>query len=162
LADNIRPRNIYIGGVFTGVSYGWGKWTTPTTFKSCVEAGTYDAGDIGSNTVEPCVVGTDCSGLVSRIWGLSSKHATTTLPAHAVLLADSTPLGNLSFGDVFDRTVSPGRHVLCFNAFQGADTFYCCEATTRNNVDRVVFWTRSKAELLANSYHIYRYKYWTN
>ena len=162
LADNIRPRNIYIGGVFTGVSYGWGKWTTPSTFKSSVEAGTYDAGDIGSTTVEPCVVGTDCSGLVSRIWGLSTKHSTTTLPAHAVLLADSTPLGNLAFGDVFDRTISPGRHVLCFNAYQGADTFYCCESTTRNNVDRVVFWTRSKAELLANSYHMYRYRYWTN
>jgi hypothetical protein len=162
LADNIRPRNIYVGGVFTGVSYGWGKWTTPSTFKSSVEAGTYDAGDIGSTTVEPCVVGTDCSGLVSRIWGLSSKHSTTTLPAHAVMLADGTSLGSLAFGDVFDRTVSPGRHVLCFNAYQGVDTFYCCEATTRNNVDRVVFWTRSKSELLANSYHMYRYRYWTN
>jgi hypothetical protein len=161
-ADNIRPRNIYVGGVFTGVSYGWGKWTTPDSFKSYVEAGTYDAGDIGSKYVESCVVGTDCSGLVSRIWGLLVKHSTTTLPAHATQLADSTSVGQLAFGDVFDRTVSPGRHVLCFGQMQGLDTFYCFEATTRNNVDRVAFWTRSKAELLANSYHIYRYNYWTN
>jgi hypothetical protein len=162
LADNIRPRFLYSGGTFTGVAYAWGKYTTPASFKSYVEAGTYDAGDIGTTTVETCTVGTDCSGLVTRIWGLTSKHSTTTLPAHATRLADSTPLGQLSRGDVFDRTLSPGRHVLCFNAFQNTDSFYACEATTRNSVDRVVYWTRSKAELLANSYHMYRYNYWTN
>ncbi len=158
-SDNIVPRNLYSGGTFQGVSYAWGKWTTPSSFKSYVEAGTKDAGDIGSQSVETCTVGVDCSGLVSRIWGLSTKHNTSGLTAHANQLSDSTPLSSLVRGDVFDR---PGTHVLSFQWRQDSNTFYAYESTTRNNVDRVMYWARSRSELMAAGYHMYRYKYWTD
>jgi hypothetical protein len=88
---------------------------------------------------------------VSRIWGLTIKHSTRTLPDHATRLSINTPLSSLRFGDVFDK---PGSHVLCFNLCLDPDTFYAYESTTRNGVDRVVYWTRSKAELAAAGYSI--------
>ncbi len=162
-SNNGRPR--YLSATFpfqyAGVSYCWGKWTWPTTFRDSVNVTGHDAGDIYSPNTETCTYGTDCSGLVSRIWGLSVKHSTGGLPTHSTKLSDSTPLTGLVGMDVFNL---PGAHVVCFCAPQGTggDSFYAAEATTRNSVDRCVYWTRSRSELMAAGYHMYRYLYWTN
>lgn len=70
-------------GSNTGMPYCWGGWTSTSSIQGYLNSGK-SAGDNNTATsfgVEPsCAVGLDCSGLVSRAWGLTSKYSTSTLP----------------------------------------------------------------------------------
>src|SRR4030067_1076569 len=69
-------------------------------------------GNTGTASDLACAEGIDCSGLVSRAWGLTSKHSTSGLMdiSQAVLLANMPP------GDIFDIA---GSHTFMFNASVG-------------------------------------------
>ena len=81
LADCWQP-----GTTNTGVPYKWGGFDTPARFDAGVRAGRA-AGDVytaekrrkGGAAVSAEAVGIDCSGFVSRCWGLAEKHSTSML-----------------------------------------------------------------------------------
>ena len=70
----------------TGVAYQWGGFDTPASYDSGLRAGKA-AGDVytaekrrkGGAAVSGDAVGIDCSGFVSRCWGLAKKHSTSML-----------------------------------------------------------------------------------
>ena len=70
----------------TGVAYKWGGFDTPARFDAGLRAGRA-AGDVytaekrrkGGAAVSADAVGIDCSGFVSRCWGLAEKHSTSML-----------------------------------------------------------------------------------
>ena len=70
----------------TGVPYKWGGFDTPARFDAGLRAG-QAAGDVytaekrrrGGAAVSADAVGIDCSGFVSRCWGLAEKHSTSML-----------------------------------------------------------------------------------
>ena len=69
-----------------GVPYKWGGFDTPARFDAGLRAGKA-AGDVytqekrrkGGAAVSGDAVGIDCSGFVSRCWGLAEKHSTSML-----------------------------------------------------------------------------------
>ena len=69
-----------------GVPYKWGGFDTPARFDAGLRAGKA-AGDVytaekrrlGGAAVSTDAVGIDCSGFVSRCWGLAEKHSTSML-----------------------------------------------------------------------------------
>ncbi len=67
-----------------------------------------DLSSAGSVSVsDECVIGVDCSGLVSRAWNLTTKRNTTGL----VGIADEIEYDELQPGDILDR---PDHHVMIF------------------------------------------------
>ncbi len=106
-------------------------------------ASNFDAGNMTSRnpdgTIAPtlsCAYGTDCSGFVGRVWGLSStKPGTTTLINYAKSNTPATPV----MGDAF---VHPNDHAVIFksNGTNGVNTY---ESTADQNYDRVVIDFRS-------------------
>ena len=89
------------------VPYKWGGWTEIDTFVAQMSNGVY-AGDNYCESVSwgpTYCVGVDCSGLVSRAWGLSQKYGTSTLPD--ISTAYST-FNELKHGDIINKA---GHHV---------------------------------------------------
>jgi len=133
-----RPRWLTTAGTaYTGVAYDWGGWDTPTIYDNALYNGR-QAGDIdtvnptGSNGVEACSVGADCSGLVSRAWNLGTKQSTSTLPSFSWQLANRSSLAR---GDVMNCA---GSHVTMFDYYisNGIQNW---EATTSFSADRSVY-----------------------
>jgi len=133
-----KPRYLGGAGTYWSVPYDWGGWDTVDGFNSYMDPNTYQAGD-NNTTDESCSKGVDCSGYVSRIWQLSSKHGTCTLQNVSTLL---TSTNNLLSGDIMNRCLV---HTVLFTDFQpnGMNAY---ESTTYNSYDRVVWgfsnWSR--------------------
>ena len=127
----IKPAYLGSAGVYGSVSYNWGGFNTPTEFVAGMSAN-YKAGNLDTSFpyALPCVRGVDCSGFVSRVWGLTSKLTTRTIPQHVKLYTPSPML----LGDVFNKY---DDHVVVFvsNATNGINTY---ESTHYLNYDRVV------------------------
>ena len=76
------------GKVATGMAYKWGGFDTPETFLAGLQQG-MKAGDVANtykidgddSVVSQESVGIDCSGFVSRCWGLSKPVYTRDLPS---------------------------------------------------------------------------------
>ncbi len=112
-----------------GVSYQWGGFSSIPEFEAGVASGKW-AGHLpttGKSFFTPQAVGVDCSGLVSRVWGLSRKESTRSLPEICRRLEDWE---DLLPGDVLNRV---GRHTMIF--VEWADAAHTqvsvIEATTR-------------------------------
>lgn len=138
---------------YYSVPYKWGGFHLPSQFVSGIKSG-QDAGDIWTNKVTWCSYGVDCSGLVSRLWGLGSKRSTWSLIESDI----SYPLPNkncLSCGDILDW---PGHHVVYFRYYisGGVKVF---ESTKKDSWDRTVCGARKWFEL--TYYKPYRFRYWT-
>jgi hypothetical protein len=108
-------------------------------YNGYMHPGTYQSGDIDTAGVESCSRGVDCSGFVSRVWQLSSKYSTSTLPNISWELPASSDLRR---GDILNKA---GSHVILFSDF-GSNGIYGYESTTYNAYDRVVYmysaWSR--------------------
>jgi len=108
--------------------YQWGGFDTPETFQKKIAAG-YKAGDIGDAAKrqlgdagvshESC--GIDCSGFVSRCWGLLRPYSTRELPQ----ICEPIPWEELKPGDIllnnrhvvlFVRWVVPGKEFQAYEA----------------------------------------------
>lgn len=128
-----RAKPLYLGGAGTypSVSYDWGGFDSVSAFNGYMSPGTMQAGDRNTSS-ETCSRGVDCSGFVSRAWGLSSKYSTSTLPSISIPLGST---GKLRRGDILNSTAA--GHVVLFShhAVGGIVDF---EATTWNNNDRVI------------------------
>lgn len=103
-----------------GIPYRWGGFDTTDSFRRKLAANSPGlAGDICTcrqAAYRSCLVsiaaGVDCSGFVSRAWGLRSHTSTTAMGSVAVRLAG---LGDLKPGDILNR---PGNHVRLFVQFE--------------------------------------------
>ena len=102
-----------------GMPYKWGGFSTIEEFQKGIAAGKYagnvpDFKELGNNRC----VGVDCSGLVSRCWGLQEKHNTEKSPS---LISVSTRIktAELLPGDILLRYNQPSRenHVVIFVKF---------------------------------------------
>lgn len=100
----------YLAGTQTGMPYKWGGFDDEASFRAGLTAGK-GAGSHKSNGTLDCVVGLDCSGFVSRVWGLSRHVATSQLNSagSAVKTKDLKP------GDALNK---PGSHVVLFAGFR--------------------------------------------
>jgi len=136
-----------------GVSYQWGGFSSIAEFEAGVASGKW-AGHLptdGKSFFTPQAVGVDCSGLVSRVWGLSRKESTRSLPGMCRRLED---WGDLLPGDVLNRV---DRHTMIF--VEWADSSHTkvrvIEATTREG--RVHESVHIADELLRRGYQALRY-----
>jgi hypothetical protein len=98
-----------------GVAYKWGGWDTPAMFDAGLKKGRA-AGDVysaekrrkGGAAVSGACVGVDCSGFVSRCWGLKKRESTSTLGSISKRLASPD---ELKPADVMNTA---GGHVILF------------------------------------------------
>ena len=78
----LRAGGWRVGETNRGVPYKWGGWSTPEEFLAGIEGGSW-AGHWPADPSDPRTtsraVGVDCSGFVSRCWGLAYKHSTRSL-----------------------------------------------------------------------------------
>jgi hypothetical protein len=130
-----RPRYLNDAGYYPSVSYSWNDWDTVQVFNDYMSGG-YNArfaGDI-NQTSEGCSRGIDCSGFVSRAWGLDDHYGTCSLETLSTALTATTALRQ---GDIMNRCNVTPRHTIIFDQRYGNGMFGY-EATTFLNYDRVV------------------------
>jgi hypothetical protein len=125
-----RPRYLNRGPDYYGrVAYDWGGFDTVSGYNSYM-ASNYQAGDINTAGVESCSRGVDCSGFVSRAWGLSAKQSTRTLPNISTRLSS---VWSLRQGDIMNKY---DDHVRLIDRIDGNGA-YLWESTTALSLDRV-------------------------
>lgn len=148
---SIRPRYLTAANKsYTSVPYCWGGFDTVTSFKTAMNSG-LSAGDINcTGSKRAGTAGVDCSGFVSRLWGLGTKRSTWTLPNVAVKVSKTS----MKLGDAY---IWPGSHCMFFRYYTtgGAQVF---ESTTTNSYDRTVTMNRTNTALA--NYGAYRYVNW--
>ena len=113
-----RPGWWEAGKTNVGIPYMWGGFSSLREFRDGIANGRY-AGDVYTqekrrlldNAVSRHAVGIDCSGLISRCWGLKRSYSTRELPGLCLPL-DSYE--ELKPGDILN---SHNNHVLLFAAF---------------------------------------------
>jgi hypothetical protein len=126
-SERTKPRYLGSAGTYRTVPYDWNGWDLRGTFNSKMDNG-LQAGDINSPSAT-CSRGTDCSGYVSRIWGLSTHVYTCGIVNISYVVAVNNMLG----GDVFNTCDS---HVAEYDAASGGG-YYITDSTTENAIDRV-------------------------
>jgi hypothetical protein len=112
----------WVVGDNTGVAYKWGGFDTPESFDAGLRKGRA-AGDVYSaekrrkngSAVSGDCVGIDCSGFVSRCWGLAKRESTSTLGSVSRRLASPA---ELMPADVMNAA---GGHVILFVRWLDAD-----------------------------------------
>jgi len=128
-----RLSNAIGGSVFVGLPYGWGHWDSVDGYFAKIEDGAL-AGDIctrgrykknnGTSCANDCVLSTDvagidCSGLITRVWGLTNKkYGTSTLKEVATRLSSNT---ELKAGDIL---LDAGSHVFLVVSVSGPPSRY--------------------------------------
>ena len=146
-----RPRYITSANRnYTAVPYCWGGFDTTWSYNSAMSAG-HSAGDINcTGTKRSGTAGVDCSGFVSRLWGLGRKYGTWELPN----VSRSVSKTAMRLGDAY---VWPGRHCMFFRYYTtgGSQLF---ESTKTSSYDRVVTMSRTSAALA--NYGAFRYRNW--
>ncbi len=110
------------GRLAKSVPYKWGGFDTPESFLKGIKEGK-KAGDVASKwkrqhgdaVVSSGSVGIDCSGFVSRCWGLSRPYSTKELPQICDRLDswDELKMGDILLND---------RHVLLFEKWSNDGT----------------------------------------
>lgn len=138
-------------GTNTAMPYCWGGWTSTATIQGYLNSGK-SAGDDNTATsfgAEPaCAVGLDCSGLVSRSWGLSSKYSTTTLPN----ISTATTLTQTQPGDILNLA---GSHTRLIETNYGNGSYQVMESSA-------VDWRSSHRTYTANNLSGYDPRYYNN
>ncbi|WP_411826939.1 hypothetical protein [Luteolibacter sp. AS25] len=102
----------------TGMAYKWGGFDTPESFLKGLAEGK-KAGDVANSykisgndsVVSDESVGIDCSGFVSRCWGLKAPVSTRELPS----ICDPVDWDEMKMGDI----LLTGGHVILFYHYDG-------------------------------------------
>lgn len=111
--DEHYLRNGWKLGENVGVPYCWGGFDTPEQFLRKLD-GDWPAGHAvrtRSDRASWYTAGIDCSGLISRSWGLPRKYTTREFPTIAARLVHAT---DLLPGDILDK---PDGHAMLFESF---------------------------------------------
>lgn len=137
----------YSVGAHTGVPYTWGGFDDLPSFDEKLKKG-YAAGCHSRYGVLSCATGLDCSGFVSRVWGLPTKYSTTTIQQV------STPLSQHSDLRAGDAWVNPGSHIVLHAYFREDGTPVWYEAS--GGASKVRFMTSGSWSYL-NRYSPIRY-----
>lgn len=146
-----------IGQTIGPMPYRWGGDDTPTTYKIRLQWGAL-AGDVctcRNPALDYCLapesVGIDCSGLVSRAWGIEKRGTSGLLDVSTYVdrWEDVRP------GDAFNW---PGRHIRLFagRAPGAALAFIVIEASTRIECEGACMRTYRPSEM--SGYRIIRYR----
>jgi hypothetical protein len=124
------------------VPYMWGGFSSLQQFdqglKDGVSAGDYDTHGNGAGS--SCAVGVDCSGFVSRAWGLGSKYSTRSIPNISTQYAS---YDDLRPGDVVNYA---GHHVRLIHTVNGNGSFLIIEASGSGTDWRVGYNSYSTAD----------------
>ncbi|MFN3658694.1 MAG: hypothetical protein ACK4UO_15700 [Pseudolabrys sp.] len=156
----LRPRRFtrdLIGTTIGPMPYRWAGEDTPQTFRLRTELGAL-AGDICtcrilefSYCTFPEAAGVDCSGFVSRAWGIEKRGTSGLLD----VADDLDSIEALKPGDAFDW---PQRHVRLFTEMApgAAIAFTVLESTTRLECEGVCERTYRPSELAG--YRLIRYR----
>ena len=142
-----------VGAVNKGVAYGWGNASTIEEFYAGLADGKF-AGNVPedkSRMGSKHSVGVDCSGLLTRCWGLPKKIATRDIPK----FADKISLEEIRQGDVFAKV---GSHVMFFIAFLDDEKKRISIVDSTRSTGKVSVREVSVDELFAKGYEIYRKK----
>lgn len=122
----------------TGVPYSWGGKGSLAAIEDDLRQGKL-AGNICTHAVLSDTTGIDCSGLVSRVWGVG-VHGTATLHRVSEPLAG---IDRLRWGDVFNK---PGSHVRLYTGQ---------ELTTSEGMRiRIIESSTACGGVCARSYHV--------
>ena len=130
-----KPQDMVSPGYYNSVPYAWGMWDSVKDYNDFMSGGNngYFAGDANSS-YEGCSRGIDCSGLVSRAWGLGYHHGTCTLESISTQLSSKYALQR---GDIMNNCATPPRHAIIFDNFS-PDGMFGYEAVTEFGHDKVV------------------------
>lgn len=157
LRNHGDPGGYWVPGIrATGMPYKWGGFDTPESFLRGIERGRY-AGDIatvekvrvGRPLVSEETVGVDCSGFVSRCWGLPRQYSTTEMPSICERLPS---LADLRSGDVLLKQ----GHVMLFVEWRG-DWAICYEAGSQPSW-RVHRCRIHRSKIVSDGFKPWRYK----
>ncbi|MDM8562395.1 hypothetical protein QUF54_03485 [Candidatus Marithioploca araucensis] len=141
-------------GTYTAMPYKWGGGDTLNSFRRGLKKGK-KAGDKCAKTCSgkyvgsSLAVGVDCSGFVSRVWGLKGKQSTRTLPRISTKLRSKN---HLKPGDILNKA---GAHVRLFS-HKSAGRFFVYEATGSRHTWKVIKHSYRLSQL--KRYKPYRYR----
>jgi len=133
-------------GPKTSIPYCWGGWTSLTVFDAEL-LNNKSAGDDAtsySSSSPQCAVGVDCSGFVSRVWELSYKRGTSTLPNVSTAYAS---FSQLLPGDLINYA---GSHARLFHSWNLSGTMHIIESSASGTNWRVGYNDYTAAQLQAN------------
>jgi MYXO-CTERM domain-containing protein len=102
--------SIYVPGDYLGLPYDWGGYMSLFRFDQEIAQG-YGAGSYASDGILDCTSGLDCSGFVSRAWGVG-HYTTSSIPD----ISDAISQSQLLAGDVLNQA---GYHVVLFSHLLG-------------------------------------------
>ena len=110
--NRTKPRYLTTAKVYSSVSYDWDGFETVSAWNQYMTEGK-QAGNIAMTaTTGNCGKGVDCSGFVSRVWGLSSHIYTNSLDNYSTHLS-----GGLHAMLPFDIFLKQGSHVIFFSGW---------------------------------------------
>ncbi len=153
-----RPRYINQGydRYYPCVPYCWGGFSAlggPDCFDTQLSSN-WAAGNIDTRGYyKQRTAGVDCSGFVSRCWGLPSKRSASQLISSDISIPVSS-FAQLKAADILCNT----SHVMIFRHRDPNGNYVLYESTMLNAYDRVAYTVRSKSSV-ESSYAPYRYKY---
>ena len=132
-------------GTNTAMPYCWGGWTTTASIQGYLNTGK-SAGDNNTATsfgAEPsCAVGLDCSGFITRVWGITNtKYSTSTLENISKVIN----LTSVQPGDILNDA---GSHVRLVEINNGNGSYQVIESSGRDW--KVSRYTYTAAQLSGN------------
>jgi len=139
------------------VPYCWGGFSSLSGFDNEIQQG-YAAGNVNTNAPGYIdkTTGVDCSGFVSRCWGLSRHYHTSEFPKIARQL---NSYYELQQGDILLKNSSGSGHVRLFYTSNSSGQFVVYESTISivngNYTDRVISMGYTFNELVSNGYQAY-------
>ncbi|PKM93612.1 MAG: hypothetical protein CVU84_14680 [Firmicutes bacterium HGW-Firmicutes-1] len=149
----IKPRYVGSAGSYSCMPYCWGGFASRNQFITAMN----NSGRVGnincpytgyvSNTY-----GLDCSGFVSRAWGLTTKYSTRSI-------TDVTTNINTSALQQGDALNLSGKHIVLFEKLDSSGNYVLYEATQMNSYDRVAHTIRSATSLSTYTPIKYNYVY---
>lgn len=129
------------------IPYCWGGYSTISGFDSGMKNGK-SAGDITTSSVAlSCAEGLDCSGFVSRAWGLTTRYTTSSIPSITKQYASFT---DLQPGDVMNKAGSHTMFVYEVNPNGSITVVEAAKGASNGGADgmwSVFYWTYSYSDL---------------
>jgi len=126
--------------------YCWGGYSTLSSFDSGISKGK-SAGDINTaSVVLSCSEGVDCSGFVSRVWGIS-RSTTSSLPT---ITKKYSSFSQVQPGDIMNKAGSHVRMIYQVNPNGSYTMVEAAQGTAQGGGDalwKVFYWTYTYSDM---------------